>query len=145
MTRPERRSQAYQHFFKELPFEDKVLACLVEGEPPQDSAELKEARIVLLERLTAAYWRLLETHCTPRQLEIMRLVASGLTQVEAAKVLGVNQSSIIKALKGNIDYRVRGEPRRYGGVRIKMRRRMQEDAEIQAILRELRDLSADEP
>ena len=58
----------------------------------------------LEEQLKIEFWRIVDTLLTDRQKEVITLYASGLTQIEIAKKLGVNQSSITKSINGNIDY-----------------------------------------
>ena len=54
------------------------------------------------------------------------------TQIEIAKQLNVNQSSITKSINGNCDYR--SGKRVYGGAKKKLRRLADEDLEVQEIL-----------
>lgn len=52
----------------------------------------------LEEQLRIQLWRIIEDNLTDRQKEVVKLYASGKTQIEIAKALGVNQSSITKCL-----------------------------------------------
>jgi predicted transcriptional regulator len=69
---------------------------------------------------------------------VIRLYADGYTQMEIAKMLNVNQSSITKSLNGNVDYK--NGKKVYGGARKKIRKIIELDDEIKQILQEMADL-----
>ena len=83
---------------------------------------------------------------TPRQKQVIELVSlQKLTQQEAAKILGVNQSSITKSLHGNVDYSKRDENNKktkivYGGSLRRIRKLALEDEKIKQILYKISDL-----
>jgi predicted transcriptional regulator len=60
------------------------------------------------------------------------LYADGYTQMEIAKMLNVNQSSITKSLNGNVDYK--NGKKVYGGARKKIRKIIELDDKIKSIL-----------
>lgn len=95
----------------------------------------------LQELLKSEYWNLIERELTSRQKEVIKLCAQGKTQVDIAKILNVNQSSVTKSLNGNVDYR-HGK-RVYGGAKKKLRRLAQKEPAIQAILKQIADLEDD--
>lgn len=97
-----------------------------------------ESLIELEEQLKKEFWRVVDTLLTPRQREVIRLYADGYTQMEIAKMLKVNQSSITKSLNGNVDYK--NGKKIYGGARKKIRKIIENDDRIKEILGKMRDL-----
>lgn len=102
----------------------------------------------LEEQLKEQLWRIINENLTDRQKEIVKLYASGKTQMEIAKALGVNQSSITKALWGNTDYANRdnnGKPITYGGVKLKLNKIVREDKTVNEILVKIAELRDSDP
>jgi RNA polymerase sigma factor (sigma-70 family) len=97
-----------------------------------------ERMLELEDRLKKEFWRVVDTLLTERQREVIRLYADGYTQMEIAKMLNVNQSSITKSLNGNVDYK--NGKRVYGGARKKIRKIIELDDTIKGILQEMNDL-----
>lgn len=97
-----------------------------------------EDLIELEEQLKKEFWRVVDTLLTPRQREVIRLYADGYTQMEIAKMLNVNQSSITKSLNGNVDYK--NGKKIYGGARKKIRKIIENDEKIKEILLKMHDL-----
>lgn len=91
----------------------------------------------LEEQLKQEFWRLVQSSLTKRQGEVIRLYADGYTQMEIAKKLHVNQSSVTKSLNGNVDY---NKNRIYGGIRKKLIKLIENDDKIIVILKQMRDL-----
>lgn len=96
-----------------------------------------ETLIDLEEELKVEFWRVVNTLLTPRQRQVIRLYADGYTQMEIAKKLNVNQSSITKSLNGNVDYKKKKVI--YGGSRKKIRKIIEDDIKIKEILQKIRD------
>ncbi len=92
----------------------------------------------LEDQLKEEFWRIVDTLLTPRQREVIRLYADGYTQMEIAKILDVNQSSITKSLNGNVDYK--NGKKVYGGARKKIRKIIDNDDRIKEILQKMQDL-----
>jgi DNA-binding CsgD family transcriptional regulator len=92
----------------------------------------------LEDQLKVEFWRVVDTLLTPRQKEVIRLYADGYTQMEIAKMLNVNQSSITKSLNGNVDYK--NGKKIYGGARKKIRKIIENDNRIKEILGQMRDI-----
>jgi DNA-binding CsgD family transcriptional regulator len=92
----------------------------------------------LEDKLRVEFWRVVDTLLTPRQREVIRLYADGYTQMEIAKMLNVNQSSITKSLNGNVDYK--NGKKIYGGARKKIRKIIESDERIKNILNKIREL-----
>lgn len=59
--------------------------------------------------------------------------------MEIAKELGVNQSSVVKSLHGNVDYR-NGGKKIYGGITKKLKKAAQKSESIQTILTQINEL-----
>lgn len=97
-----------------------------------------ERMLELEDRLKKEFWRVVDTLLTPRQREVIRLYADGYTQMEIAKMLNVNQSSITKSLNGNVDYK--NGKKVYGGAKKKINKIIQSDERITEILREMSEL-----
>jgi RNA polymerase sigma factor (sigma-70 family) len=97
-----------------------------------------ERMLELEDRLKKEFWRVVDTLLTPRQREVIRLYADGYTQMEIAKMLNVNQSSITKSLNGNVDYK--NGKKIYGGARKKIRKIIENDEAIKGILLEMSEL-----
>jgi|SRR6185436_1304839 len=89
----------------------------------------------LEDQLKKEFWRVVETLLTPRQKEVIKLYADGYTQMEIAKMLNVNQSSITKSLNGNVDYK--NGKKIYGGARKKIRKIIENDDKIKEILKKM--------
>jgi DNA-binding CsgD family transcriptional regulator len=94
--------------------------------------EYNEDLMDLEDQLKKEFWRVVDTLLTPRQREVIRLYADGYTQMEIAKMLNVNQSSITKSLNGNVDYK--NGKKIYGGARKKIRKIIENDEKIKEIL-----------
>lgn len=140
MGRKTNRSNGYQHLFAEQPYSNEMMAefseaqGLVENYNPEDREQL----LVLREDLRLAFWALAKEHLTARQYQVIELLAQGFTQIEIAKKLHVNQSSITKSVNGNCDYR--NGRKVYGGVKRKMRRLADKDVKIQEIITQIADI-----
>lgn len=91
----------------------------------------------LEDQLKKEFWRIVDTLLTPRQKQVIRLYADGYTQMEIAKILNVNQSSITKSLNGNVDYK--NGKKVYGGARKKIRKIIENDQRIIDILQKMQE------
>ncbi len=98
------RSEFYQSSILEISFPHELLDIFSDTDSVykklnpfsynDDIAELEE-------QLKKELWRIIEDNLTERQKEVVKLYASGKTQIEIAKILGVNQSSITKCVSGD--------------------------------------------
>lgn len=100
-----------------------------------------EDLLILEDELKVEFWRIVDTLLTPRQKEVIRLYADGYTQMEIAKMLNVNQSSITKSLNGNVDYK--NGKKIYGGARKKIRKIIENDEKIKEILGKMADIRSE--
>jgi predicted transcriptional regulator len=96
-------------------------------------------RIAELEdELKKEFWRIVDTLLTPRQRQVIRLYADGYTQMEIARMLNVNQSSVTKSIYGNVDYK--NGKKVYGGSKKRIRKIIENDERVRDILRRISDL-----
>lgn len=143
MDRKKNRSDRYQPMFAEMPYSNDMMAefseslGMYEQYRPEDREKLMDLRAALKEQ----FWRLVEEELTDRQAQVIKLYAQGFTQIEIAKKLNVNQSSITKSINGNCDYR--NGKKVYGGARKKLRKLAESDERIQEILRDMADIHSD--
>lgn len=100
MEKRDNRSNHYQHLFAESSYSNEMM----ESFPNELSLynrlnpfEYSEELMDLEEELRIEFWRIVET-LTDRQKAVLTLRADGYTQMEIAKMLNVNQSSITKCL-----------------------------------------------
>lgn len=134
------RSNGYQHLFAEQLYSCEMMADfaesqgLVENYRPED----KEALLDLREQLNAEFWRIAKKGLTERQYQVIELLAKGYTQIEIAKKLNVNQSSITKSVHGNCDYR--NGRKVYGGAKKKLRRLADKDPKIKEITQQIAEI-----
>lgn len=135
------RSSYYQH----LILESLCSNDMMESFRNEDSIynrlnpfQYNEELIDLEEQLKVEFWRVVNTLLTPRQSQVVRLYAEGYTQMEIAKMLNVNQSSITKSLNGNVDYK--NGKRVYGGTTKKIRKIIENDEKIKEILRKMQEI-----
>jgi DNA-binding CsgD family transcriptional regulator len=140
MGRKSNRSNGYQHIFAEQPHSNEMMAefseaqGLVENYKPEDREKLLDLR----EELRVEFWRLAKENLTERQFQVIDLLAQGYTQIEIAKQLHVNQSSITKSVNGNCDYR--NGRKIYGGAKKKLRRLSDKDPQIQGIIAQIAEI-----
>lgn len=135
------RSDRYQYLYAEVSFTYEMMGIFSN----EDSISKKlnpfkynEEILDLEDQLKKEFWRVVESSLTDRQKDVIKLYAQGLTQMEIAKKLKVNQSSITKSIHGNIDYK--GNKRCYGGSQRKLKKIIEEDSKIQEILRKINEL-----
>lgn len=99
--------------------------------------ETNETLYELRDQLKARLWEIIDSGLTHRQQEVVKLSILGYTQNEIAKKLGINQTSVHKVIRGNIDYK--NGRKRYGGAYKKIIKLCQADERIQEILLEIRE------
>ncbi len=141
IDRNRNRSDAYQWNLLEISVSPFILGDLSSAQgmtyrlqPIEENEKLLDLRDQLKIRL----WKIIDVGLTERQKQVIKLSIEGLTQNEIARKLGINQTSVHKVLRGNIDYR--NGKRRYGGAFKKIFKLCQFDNEIQHILEEIKDV-----
>ena len=138
MEKRANRSDRYQYILLETACSNEMMEAFCNED--SISARLNpfaynEDLIDLEEQLKIEFWRVVDTLLTPRQREVIKLYAEGHTQMEIAKMLDVNQSSITKSLNGNVDYK--NGKKVYGGARKKIRKIIETDDVIKTILKKM--------
>jgi DNA-binding CsgD family transcriptional regulator len=138
MDRRKNRSDKYQWVLLETVCSNEMMEAF--GNEDSISSRLNpfgydEELLDLEDQLKKEFWRVVDTLLTSRQKEVIRLYADGYTQMEIAKMLNVNQSSITKSLNGNVDYK--NGKRVYGGARKKIKKIIENDEKIVEILRKM--------
>jgi predicted transcriptional regulator len=138
MEKRRNRSDSYQWVLLETIVSNDMLEAFCNEDSISarlNPFEYNERLIELEERLKKEFWRIVDTLLTPRQKEVLHLYADGFTQMEIAKKLDVNQSSITKSLNGNVDYKKNRMV--YGGSRKRLRKIIETDEKIKDILQKI--------
>lgn len=133
------RSDSYQYLLLETAYSNDMMEAFCNDDsiynrlnPFRYDEELME----LEDELKKEFWRVVDTLLTPRQKEVIKLYSDGYTQMEIAKMLDVNQSSITKSLNGNVDYK--NGKRVYGGAKKKLNKIVENDDKIKEILQKIK-------
>lgn len=99
------------------------------------SEELLDLREELLEEV----YTIVNSHLlTEHQKKVIFMILMGKTQNEIAQHLGITQSAVHKALRGNLDYK--NNKKRYGGIFKKLRKICGGSERIQDIIIEMEKL-----
>jgi DNA-binding CsgD family transcriptional regulator len=141
MNKRQNRSDKYQYILLETVCSNDMMAAFCNEDSichRLNPFEYNESLIDLEDQLKKEFWRVVDTLLTSRQREVIRLYADGYTQMEIAKMLNVNQSSITKSLNGNVDYK--NGKRIYGGAKKKINKIIQSDDKIISILQKMEEL-----
>lgn len=130
------RSDAYQWVLLETPCSSDFMAAQEDHKIPSDnSIEVQEWLYDLDDDLRIEFWKIVDTRLTPRQTEIIHMYVEGYTQMEIAKRLNVNQSSVTKSLYGNVDYK--NGKKVYGGSRKKLNKMIVAHDKIKGIMAQM--------
>lgn len=95
------RSQRYQNLYLEAAHSHDMMESFSNTDSIHSRLnpwDYNEELIELEEQLKVEFWRVVETLLTDRQKEVIKLYSQNKTQMEIAKILNVNQSSITKSL-----------------------------------------------
>jgi DNA-binding CsgD family transcriptional regulator len=141
MERRKNRSDSYQWVLLETVCSNEMMEAFCNEDSISarlNPFEYNEDLIELEDQLKKEFWRVVDTLLTSRQREVIRLYADGYTQMEIAKMLNVNQSSITKSLNGNVDYK-NGKVV-YGGAKKKIRKILEHDDAIKEILVKMEEI-----
>lgn len=143
MDRKKNRSDKYQFLIVESVCSPEILIEVADADGMTSMySPHNEELLDLRDALKAEFWRLVDTQLTERQCQVVYLYAKEkLTQIEIAKRLNVNQSSITKSLNGNCDYR--NGKKVYGGALKKLKRLAEKDDKIRGILRKIAEITED--
>lgn len=144
------RSSIYQALILESPTEPESLGEVAEAQGligKFGTTQSNEMLMDLKDELRIEFWRVVDTQLTDRQRDVLHLIAEGKTQVEVAKALGVNQSSITKSINGNLNTynkTLSNKIIHYGGSARRLRKLITSDLEIQKILKSIAELHDEE-
>lgn len=136
------RSNGYQWIIQEVPEAPDILTEYSDNKGltgKLNNSTYCEELYELEDRLRVAQWRIIDSALTPRQRQVLKLYSDGYTQMDIAKMLKVNQSSITKSINGNCDYR--NGKKIYGGAKKKLKRAAAKDPEIQEILKRMAEIA----
>lgn len=139
--RRKNRSDSYQYILLETVCSNDMMESFCNEDSicsRLNPFEYNEDLMVLEDQLKKEFWRVVDTLLTPRQREVIRLYTDGYTQMEIAKMLNVNQSSITKSLNGNVDYK-NGKVI-YGGAKKKIKKIIENDIKIKEILDKMSEI-----
>lgn len=140
------RSDKYQYLILETSCSNDMLESFSNDDSIHNRLNpfhYDERVLDLEEQLTKELWRLINSSLTPRQISVIQFTAEGKTQVEIAKKLNVNQSSITKSLNGNVDYKKNGTKKTaksYGGSKRRLLKLAETDEKIQELLKKIQEL-----
>lgn len=145
MPRQRPRSNRYQEIFNER----SVAPELLDSFASQDNLfkqlnpfDYNEEIMDLEEQLKKEFWRVIKENLTPKQQKVVEMLSRGYTQMEVAKELNVNQSSICKSLLGNQN-KSEGDVKVYGGIKRKLAKVVEKDEKIKSILNRIAELRDD--
>ncbi len=141
MTKRQNRSDRYQWVLLETVCSNDMMEAFCNEDSISarlNPFQYNEDLIELEEQLNKEFWRIVDNLLTDRQRQVIRLYADGYTQMEIAKMLNVNQSSITKSLNGNVDYK--NGKKIYGGARKKIKKIVENDEKIKEILSKMHEL-----
>jgi DNA-binding CsgD family transcriptional regulator len=136
------KSKNYQYKIVEVAFDQSKLNNFSEDKGISGvltdnsySEELLDLREKLLEEV---YSVVNSEILTEHQKKVLFMILMGKTQNEIAEHLGITQSAVHKALRGNLDYR--NDKKRYGGIFKKLKKICKNNDKIQEILLEMEAL-----
>jgi predicted transcriptional regulator len=141
MSRRKNRSDSYQYVLLETVCSHDMMENFGNSDSIYqrlDPFKYNEELMKLEEELKYEFWRVVDHLLTDRQKEVLHLCGDGYTQMEIAKILKVNQSSITKSINGNVDYK--NGKRVYGGAKKKIQKLISNDQKIKDILDRMRIL-----
>lgn len=130
------KSKGYQHRIVEIGFEQAKLNNFSEdkgiGSILQENSYSEEISDLRSDLLNQIYEIIDGNLLTEHQRKILYMVLLGKTQNQIAETLGITQSAVHKALRGNLDYR--NNRKRYGGIFKKLKKICKTNPRIQCIL-----------
>jgi predicted transcriptional regulator len=141
MEKRKNRSDSYQYLLLETVCSNDMMESFCNADSISarlNPFQYNEDLIDLEEQLKKEFWKIVDNLLTPRQREVIRLYADGYTQMEIAKILNINQSSITKSLNGNVDYK--NGKKIYGGARKKIRKIIENHEKIKSILKQMAEV-----
>lgn len=141
MEKRKNRSDSYQYVLLEICCSHEMMGAFSNQDSIYhllDPFYYDEEVDLLQDQLKEKFWEVVGTALTERQKEVIRMYCNNATQMEIAKKLKVNQSSITKSINGNVDYK-KGK-RTYGGALKKIMKTLHQDEEVKKILDRIMEL-----
>jgi len=128
----ESRSSKYQYRILEIPVSSEFF------DQKETSSQEEQERLLIIDQLVELIEQTAKSHLTPNQLTIYNYHRQGLTQAEIAKKINVHQSSICKALYGNIGYVNKiARYQHQGGIFKKLKKKLLNDPKAKELLSQL--------
>lgn len=141
MEKRKNRSDCYQYLILESVCSNEMMETFSNEDSIYNRLNpfaYNEELLNLEDQLKEEFWRLVDDLLTPRQKAVLKLASEGYTQMEIAKKLKVNQSSITKSLNGNVDYK--NGRKTYGGSKRKILKLIENDEKIKEILAKMSEI-----
>lgn len=136
------KSKNYQYKIVEVAFDQSKLNNFSEEKgigSILSNNSYSEELLDLRERLLEEIYSVVNSEMlTEHQKKVLFMILMGKTQNEIAEHLGITQSAVHKALRGNLDYR--NDKKRYGGIFKKLKKICKNNDKIQEILLEMETL-----
>jgi DNA-binding CsgD family transcriptional regulator len=136
------KSKNYQYKIVEVAFDQSKLNNFSEEKGISGvltDNSYSEELLDLRERLLEEVYSVVNSEVlTDHQKKVLFMILMGKTQNEIAEHLGITQSAVHKALRGNLDYR--NDKKRYGGIFKKLKKICKNNPKIQEILLEIESL-----
>lgn len=132
------RSDKYQWIILEVPIDMFAISETVDLDGQLHNLKYSPRFLELNDQAFSRIYEIAKQVLTPRQFVIINMFMKGMTQMEIAKQLGCNQSSITKSLNGNADYKNNNGKKHYGGTNKKMKKYILQDPVLKQIMGEMR-------
>lgn len=133
------KSKNYQYKIVEVAFDQSKFNNFAEDNGISgilSNNSYSDEMLDLREKLLEEVYSVVNSHLlTEHQKKVLFMVLMGKTQNEIAEHLGITQSAVHKALRGNLDYR--NDKKRYGGIFKKLKKICGGSDKIQEIIIEI--------
>jgi DNA-binding CsgD family transcriptional regulator len=133
------KSKNYQYKIVEVAFDQSKFNNFAEDNGISgilSNNSYSDEMLDLREKLLEEVYSVVNSHLlTEHQKKVLFMVLMGKTQNEIAEHLGITQSAVHKALRGNLDYR--NDKKRYGGIFKKLKKICGVSDKIQEIIIEI--------
>lgn len=140
MEKRRNRSDAYQVIYHEIMYSHDMLSGFSNSESISTRLcpyQYDERVLDLQDQLKEEFWRVVDEALTDKQARVMQMLGEGATQMEIAKEMGCNQSSIHKNLRGGAS---KDGSVSYGGSEGKLREACMSDPKILEILAKIDEI-----
>lgn len=140
MSKRPARSDKYQYKILErtVAIDFMYSFTIEDGLYQHNDAIVEEQLYTLRDEMKIRMYELMEIHLTDRKRSLINMWVDGYTQIEMAKILGINQSSVTKSIHGNIDYS--NGKKNYGGTIKKIKSIIKNDPKMIEIFKQIDEL-----